>query len=87
MRHPHADVIHAYAEGAKIEIRNGKEWELTINPVFYSEFEYRIKPTPKPDLVCYYHAVPNRMPQLVGDNLKLTFDGDTGVLKYSEVLA
>ena len=45
MRHKHADVIHAWAEGADIEIKNedGK-WVLQNYPLFYPRDEYRIKP-------------------------------------------
>lgn len=46
MRHIHADVIHAYAEGAEIEALNpatGK-WVSTDFPNFYICYEYRIKP-------------------------------------------
>lgn len=45
MRHKHADVIHAWAEGAEIEIKNedGK-WVLQNYPLFYPQTVYRIKP-------------------------------------------
>jgi hypothetical protein len=46
MRHKHADVIHAWAEGAEVEAFNpatGK-WVSTDLPVFYNCYEYRIKP-------------------------------------------
>ena len=46
-RHVHADLIHAWAEGAEIELRgNNGEW-IHINdgsPSFVPEYEYRIKP-------------------------------------------
>ena len=48
-----------------------------------------IKSTPKPDVVCYYTANVNNSEVgtiLMGDNLKLTFDGETGELKSAEVL-
>ena len=42
-RHEHADLIHAWAEGAEIEYKNqyGK-WEETI-PSWIEDVEYRIK--------------------------------------------
>ena len=45
MRHKHADVIHAYAEGAEVEIKypNG-EWMRIKYPAFEVDSEYRIKP-------------------------------------------
>jgi hypothetical protein len=55
--------------------------------------DYRIKPTPKPDRVRYANPriagdtcayMGSKRSQ--GDNLKLTFDGETGELKSAEVL-
>ena len=45
MRHKHADIIHAWAEGADIEIKDedGK-WVLQNYPLFYPKTVYRIKP-------------------------------------------
>jgi hypothetical protein len=59
------------------------------HPTFSGSLEYRIKPTPKPDVVCYYTADVNNRDVgkiLMGDNLKLTFDGETGELKSAEVI-
>ena len=50
MRHKHADIIHAWAEGetiqAKVNDGYDKAWiDLeTNNPTFYPSNEYRIKP-------------------------------------------
>lgn len=45
-RHPHADVIHAWAEGAKIQIRrHGGKWVDASNPAFDPDTNYRVKPT------------------------------------------
>ena len=48
MKHIHADVIHAYADGAKIEARqfNHDPWTLSTSPCFHSNWQYRVKPTP-----------------------------------------
>lgn len=45
MRHKHADIIHAWAEGAEIEIKcpNGA-WMYIKRPEFDVFSEYRIKP-------------------------------------------
>ena len=90
MRHRHADLIHAWAEGAEIEVKTkAGKWIGSISPSFSSALEYRIKPTTKPDVVCYYTANVNNREVgtiLMGDNLKLTFDGETGELKSAEVL-
>ena len=44
-RHKHADVIHAWAEGAEIEYRHGPNhwWHDAINPCWDNDFQYRIK--------------------------------------------
>ena len=45
-RHKHADLIHAWAEGAEIEGFNPNtgEWVHTNAPNFNRNYEYRIKP-------------------------------------------
>ena len=44
MRHKHADLIHAWADGAEIEIKLGSEWVAEKVPDWHGEWEYRIKP-------------------------------------------
>ena len=101
MRHKHADLIHAWAEGAEIECReidSGDEWtgyHEGSAPQWRDDFEYRIKPEKKPDVVrylgftddqsCYIsmrHEVVDHWPR----QLKLTFSGETGELLSAEVL-
>lgn len=59
MRHKHADIIHAWAEGADIEMRSEFTYPRWIpvtlpSPQFAEEREYRIKPPKrKPDEVGY----------------------------------
>ena len=103
--HKHAELIKAWADGAEIEWKDSfGDWHSVGKPRWESEdFEFRIKPEPKPDLVMYsrvlsmqehkdgvYYAwVSNaytQMPSCKNDNLKLTFDGETGELKSAEVL-
>jgi hypothetical protein len=95
MRHRHADLIHAWAEGAEIEIyRSYKNmWEPHFCPTWGLSRDYRIKPTPKPDVVWYarpgsdgYWSASMNTKRIPGFNLKLTFDGETGELKSAEVL-
>lgn len=43
-RHKHADLIHAYADGAEIESWNGQRWVVDKAPCFLPELGYRIKP-------------------------------------------
>lgn len=43
-RHKHADVIHAWADGAEIQAFYGGKWWDEPIPCFFPENEYRIKP-------------------------------------------
>ena len=90
MRHKHADVIIAWANGAQIQLYHHSrgEWIDTLDPSWLECTKYRIKPEPKPDVVMRYGADRRGIyKEPVGDfNLKLTFDGETGKLKAAEVL-
>ncbi len=44
MRHKHADLIIAWAEGATIEYLHEGEWWQTDRPQWHEDMEYRIKP-------------------------------------------
>jgi len=92
MRHKHADLICAWANGAQIQtyILFTEEWIDTLAPVWVEGSRYRVKPEPKPDLIkkcdidsrlAIWDCDPRGNP-----NLKLTFDGETGELKAAEVL-
>lgn len=101
MKHKHAELIKAWADGAVIQYRTTENnWcDCSGNSPYWSEnFEYRIKPEPKPDVVKYlcaekhgegcgslgdtYYIVDHWHSQL-----KLTFDGETGKLKSAEVIS
>ena len=89
--HKHAELIKAWAEGATIEGKwSGRFWEVEKNPSWDVDVEYRIKPEPKPDVVRYttisQYAIGIWTEKNPHDNLKLTFDGETGELKSAEVL-
>lgn len=44
-RHKHADAIHAWADGAEIQVKNlNGEWMNTPDPCWTDSVEYRIKP-------------------------------------------
>ena len=90
IKHKHAALIHAWADGAEIEIRRSADapWEKTEAPKWYSEFEYRIKPEPKPDIVRGFEVTKDGTVwlSLSTANIRLTFDGETGELKLAEVL-
>ena len=94
--HKHAELIHAYADGAEIQLQNSiGEWMDEKYPTWNLTAVYRIKPEPKPDHV-YYGVfemdgsvrIDSCFTKLndAGDELKLTFDGETGKLKSAEVL-
>lgn len=97
MKHKHADLIHAWADGAGIEYWDCRhaEWVFVPTPSFHSDVQYRIKPQTKPDVVRLYrredvqlHMLHGRPPHAPceSDVLRLTFDGNTGRLKAAEVL-
>ena len=48
-RHKHADVIIAWAEGKDVQVWDDevKRWWGVINPSFYEDRKYRIKPPAK----------------------------------------
>jgi hypothetical protein len=88
--HKHAELIKAWADGAEIQYKPIDGVWVTEEPLWCEEYEYRIKPESKPDVVRYTQAFmtssgtwgkPSEF-----DNLKLTFDGETGELKSAEVL-
>lgn len=75
--------------------------DLGENPIFwYEDEEYRIKPEPKPDFYGFMKIDQWKFFQVVASsnwmeitkdqepehNLKITFDGETGKIKDSEVL-
>ena len=88
----HAELIKAWADGAEIELKIGNgEWRLISRPHFMEAAVYRIKPEPKPDFFRYVFAGDNsagyfHKNKWLEDNLKLTFDGETGELKAAEVV-
>lgn len=93
--HKHAEVIKAWADGAEIqwfEDYAWHDWVWSHAPAFMHHDEYRIKHEPKPDVVTFAFAEKDHLAyeatqyQLDADNLRLTFDGETGKLKKAEVL-
>ena len=94
--HKHAALIKAWADGAEIERRDSDCYWISVNqPVWNTDSEYRIKPEPKPDHVYYgvfemdgSISIESCFTKINddGDQIKLTFDGETGKLKSAEVL-
>ena len=87
MRHKHADLIHAWADGAEIQLLDGNKWVNTY-PLWLENNEYRVKPQPKPDYVLYDSVSPSSIGHHLTSpaNVRFTFDGETGALKSAEVL-
>ena len=96
--HTHAELIKAWADGAKIQCRNTCDptWkDMGPQPCWFEHIQYRIKPEPKPDQI-YYGVFDMEDSRILdscftkwndqGDHIKLTFDGETGKLKSAEVL-
>lgn len=92
MKHKHADVIIAWANGAQIQCNCMGHWIDSEDPSWHRCFEYRIKPEPKPDwtklvLIETHKSYICRWDEdRHNANLRLTFDGETGKLKSAEVL-
>ena len=99
MKHRHAELIKAWADGAKIQILytdDPQYWEDREHPTWHPEAIYRIKPEPKPDKVWYAKTFYDKCNELVvvnrwvskctNSNVKFTFDGDTGEIKSAEVI-
>ena len=92
--HKHAELIKAWADGAEIEYRDlDAPWHVRPNPSWLGSGEYRIKTEPKPDVVEKYkedaglkYGCVRIAEHWEQDNLKLTFDGETGKLKSAEVI-
>jgi hypothetical protein len=92
MKHKHAEVLHAFADGIECEYKQCGDWFKIHKLQQFDIFDFvRIKPIPKADVVQYtaigIHFSDNfsdrRHPT---DNLKVTFDGETGNLKSAEVI-
>ena len=94
MRHKHADLIHAWCEGAEIEVKHpsNSSWWDAKPPSWDLDYEYRIKPEPTPDweklvrIETHRRYICSWEEDFHGANLRLTFDGETGKLKSAEVL-
>lgn len=100
--HKHAELIKAWADGAEIEACVGPdEWWAEEQPDWHPNVAYRIKPESKPDVVAMgivewtgatvrgladYSTSFRVSEHYERNNIKLTFDGETGTLKSAEVL-
>jgi len=90
MKHKHADLIYAWADGAQIQWKDRDgQWHDMGEPLWSEKHEYRIKPEPKPDMVRYF-VLDQQSGELLQNpyhNVRAIFDGETGNLKSAEVLS
>lgn len=98
MKHKHAELIKQWADGAEIEwvgatkYDGTKLWSVVANPTWNESHEYRIKPEPKPDVVedvFIWKSPVDGYPMMVRHdipNLRLFFDGESGVFKNARVI-
>lgn len=91
--HKHAELIIAWAKGAKIEYRQSpdQKWSTRNTPHWHPDFEYRIKPEPKPDVIVHTYATIGNISfgapsELLKRNIQCLFDGETGKLKSVSLL-
>lgn len=92
--HQHRDLIIAWANGEKVQVKvydidqHVENWQDEPFPEWYSEFEYRIKPEPKPDQTrtMFVELHPKLDNAFNKPNIKLTFDGETENLKAVEII-
>lgn len=98
MKHKHCDLIVAWANGAEIQVLNlNNEW-VTLkdrNPSWDVDYEYRIKPVLKPDVVLYGTFLTDEygegdisltISRFNTDSFKFVFDGETLKPKSVEIL-
>lgn len=94
--------IEQRSKSERLVVFNGNEWEDFDGYWFNdNEVEYRIKPEPKPDVIALgiiewngtktggmaqYNTEFRVSERYEEDNVKLTFDGETGKLKSAEVI-
>jgi hypothetical protein len=57
MKHKHAELIHAWADGAQIQYNHwGSAWKDSTSPTWDKNFQYRIKPEEKQPVVRWLWA-------------------------------
>jgi hypothetical protein len=93
--HIHAEVMIAWLndQSIKLEYKHSawSHWQPQdeeVTPITHPLYEWRIKPEPKPNFIRYgfLSSVLGREVAENKDNIKLTFDGETGKLKSAEVI-
>jgi hypothetical protein len=90
----YAELIKAWADGAQIQVKyeTSPEWKDITYPKWVGNLEYRLKPEPKADIVklIFLRVEPDtevlRSDNNLINNLRLTFDYETGQLKSAEMI-
>ena len=102
-KHKHADLIIQWALGTAVESKHilSNCWSFDPAPIWCDEYEYRIKTTPKADIIVYANvdeylandfqygtALVGRFSQQrqTTDNIKVTYNGETGKLIAIEMI-
>jgi hypothetical protein len=92
--HKHAEAIHAWADGAIIEVNCHKDiWSIVDHPSWASVNNYRIAVPAKPDQTMYFSIgrfgavkIEHWQFELHAPNIVATFDGETHKLKKVELI-
>ena len=101
--HKHAEVLRAIADGKTVQCNIDGKWvdswlfHSFKDPLTNSDYEWRIKPEPKPDVVRYVNAylwdghrtietAKKAQSEDIAGRVKIVIDGETGKLKSAEVL-
>lgn len=93
--HRHAELIKAWADGAKIQQQVGNCWhDIPGTPGWSTQCDYRIKPEPKPDVTIIGNLdifngklCASSYPYITYSNqIQAVFDGETGKLKSVEIV-
>jgi len=95
-RHPHADTIIAWVNGAKIQYKSyDNNWydHGPSAPIWNECIEFRVKPEIEPDKIVYMYILRTQAGGILSAvsnqkdaNLVLTFDPVTNKIKTSEVI-
>ncbi len=73
MKHKHAELIKAWADGAEIQVKytdDPQYWVDKNYPSWHPDDQYRIKPEPKPDVVVYVTFAQGELEKMVKESEK-----------------
>lgn len=93
MKHKHADLIIAWANGAEVEILTSDGWKKTEHPWWSKNDAYRLIGGEKHDLVINLLVTPSKI-SIIDEsalcfckpNLVITFDKENGFLKSANII-